>query len=125
MEHFEAFNVIAIPREKNIIVDSLDTTALRLSPLEDYEASRFTMELLYEPSVPNNISNWKVFEGDEHIIKFLTNQDNFKNLAIDDEVFQEKSTRTNPRTRQPIGKSKSHTIPKGIANLESIFDLKE
>jgi hypothetical protein len=83
------------------------------------------VELLYKPSVPNNISNWKVFEGDEQIINFLTNQDNFKDLAIDDEVFQEKSTETDPRTGQPIDKSKSHTIPKGIANLENLFDLKE
>ena len=70
------------------------TTASRLSPLEDYEASRFTVEFIYRPSVPKNISNWKVFEGDEEIINFLTNQDNFRGLAIDDEVFQEQSTET-------------------------------
>jgi hypothetical protein len=78
IEHFEAFNITAIPRENNILADSLDTSSSRLSPLEDYDASRFTMELIYKPSVPNKISNWKVFEGDEQIIKFLTNQDNFK-----------------------------------------------
>jgi ribonuclease HI len=39
IEHFEAFNITMIPREKNILVDSLATTASRLSPLEDYEAS--------------------------------------------------------------------------------------
>jgi hypothetical protein len=71
------------------------------------------VELLYKPSVPNNISNWKVFEGDEQIIKFLTNQDNFKDLAIDDEVFQEQSIDPDPRTGQPADKSKSHTILKG------------
>jgi len=63
------------------------TIASTLSPLEDYESSRFTVELLHKPFVPNNISNWKVFEGYEHIINFLTNQDSFKYLAIDDEVF--------------------------------------
>jgi hypothetical protein len=88
IQHFEAFNITTIPRMKKIIADSLATTASRLSPLEDYEASWFTVELLYKPSVPNNISNWKVFEGDEQIINFLTNQDNFKDLSIDDEVFQ-------------------------------------
>jgi len=87
IDHVEAFNITIIPRAKNILVDSLATTASRLSPLEDYETSHFTMELLYKPSVPNNISNWKVFEGDEHIINFLTKQDNFKDLAIDDKVF--------------------------------------
>jgi hypothetical protein len=91
IEHFEAFNTTTIPRIKNILADSLATTASRLSALEYYEASWFTVELLYKPSVPNNISNWKVFEGDEQIIKFLTNQDNFKDLAIDDELFQKNS----------------------------------
>jgi ribonuclease HI len=46
MDHFESFNITAIPITKNVIVDSLATTASRLSPLEDYEASRFTVELL-------------------------------------------------------------------------------
>jgi hypothetical protein len=125
IEHFEAFNITAIPRVNNILVDSLATATSRVSPLEDYEASQFTVEYLYKPLVPSNISNWKVFEGDEQIIKFLTNQDNFKDLAIDDEVFQEQSMETNLHTGQPMEKSKSHTIPKGIANLENVFYLKE
>jgi hypothetical protein len=83
------------------------------------------VEFLYKPSVPNNISNWKVFEGDEQIIKFLTNQYNFKDLDIDNEVFQEQSMETNLHKDRPTDKSKSHTIPKGIANLENLFDLKE
>jgi hypothetical protein len=73
--------------------------------------------------VSNNISNWKVFEGDEQILNFLTNQDNFKDLAIDDEEFQEKTTKTKPQTRQDVGNMKAHTIPKGVANLEIMFDL--
>jgi hypothetical protein len=84
-----------------------------------------TVEFLYRPSMPNNISNWKVFEGDEQIINFLTIQDNFKDLAIDDEVFQEQLMETNPHIDKSIDKSKSHMIPKRIANLENIFDLKE
>ena len=87
IEHFEAFNIIVIPKENNNHVDSLSILASRLSPLEYYEESHFTMELLYKPSMPKNISNWNVFKGDEQIIKSLTNKDNFKDLAIDDEVF--------------------------------------
>jgi len=44
-------NITTIPRTKNTIAD--------------YVASRFIVELLYKPSMLNNISNWKVFEGDE------------------------------------------------------------
>jgi hypothetical protein len=39
IEHFEAFNITAIPRTKNILLDSLTTAASKLFPLEDYEAS--------------------------------------------------------------------------------------
>jgi hypothetical protein len=85
VEHFEAFNITMTPRTTNTLADSLTTASSRLSPFEYYEASRFTMELLYKPSVPNNISNWKVFEGDEQIINFLTNQENFKDLDIDND----------------------------------------
>jgi hypothetical protein len=70
--------------------------------------------------------SWLItLEGDEQIINFLTNQDNFKYLAIDDEEFQEKSIEIDPQTGQPMDKSKDHTIPKGIANLENLFYLKQ
>jgi ribonuclease HI len=39
IECFDAFNITAIPREKNILADSLATIASRMSPLEYYEAS--------------------------------------------------------------------------------------
>jgi ribonuclease HI len=39
IERFEVFNITAIPRAKNTLSDSLATTASRVSPLEDYEAS--------------------------------------------------------------------------------------
>jgi ribonuclease HI len=46
IEHFEAFNIIVILRTKNTLVDSLATAASRLFPLEDYEASWFTVDTL-------------------------------------------------------------------------------
>jgi hypothetical protein len=47
------------------------------------------VELLYKSSVSNNIYNWNFFEREEQIVDFLTNQENFRDLAIVDEVFQE------------------------------------
>jgi hypothetical protein len=32
---------------------------------------------------------------------------------------------TDPQTEQHMDKSKAHTIPKGITNLENLFDLKD
>jgi hypothetical protein len=58
---------------------------------------------------------------------FLTNQDNFKDLAIDDEVFQEKLVEPDPHVQKPETDQsndtpRSHMIPKGVANF---FDLRE
>jgi ribonuclease HI len=39
MNNFEAFNITTVPREKNILANSLATVASRLSPLENYETS--------------------------------------------------------------------------------------
>jgi hypothetical protein len=130
IKHFEAFNATTIHRTKNTLVDSLATASSRLSPLEDYKSSRFVVELLYKPSVPNNISNWKVFEGDEEIINFLTNQEKFKDMALDDELFQEKLVETDSHeqrceTNHPCNISNFHTILKWVANLENLFDLRE
>jgi hypothetical protein len=88
------------------------------------------VELLYKLSVPNNFSNWKVFEGDEKITNFLTNQDNFKDLSIDDEVFQEKLVDPNHHVKKPkidrsTNKPRSHMILKGVTRLENIFDFTE
>jgi hypothetical protein len=88
------------------------------------------VELLYKPSVPNNIANWKVFEGYEQIIDFLTNQEIFKDLSIDNEVFQENLGETDPHEQRGEAdhsskKPKFHMIPKRVANLDNLFDLSE
>jgi hypothetical protein len=89
IDNFEVFNITVVPRMQNTLANSLATAASILSPLEYYEASIFTVEILYKSSVPNNISNCKFFEGDEQIVDFLNNQENFRDLAINDEIFQE------------------------------------
>jgi hypothetical protein len=88
------------------------------------------VELLYKPSVPNNVSNWKIFEGDEQVVYFLTNQENIKDLAIDDKVFQEILVESNLHDQtkgkyHSNNKPRFHTIPKGVSNLENLFDLRE
>jgi ribonuclease HI len=48
VDNFLAFNITMIPQSKNLLADSIATIASRLSPFEDYEASRFTIDLLYK-----------------------------------------------------------------------------
>jgi hypothetical protein len=130
IEKFLAFNITTISRSNNKLVDSFATTASRFSPLEDYEASRFVIELLYKPSVPDSIPNWRVFEGDEQIISFFTNEENFRDLAIDDEIFQEMiegqdNQKPNPMEGSKPTHPKIHTMPQGVVSLENLFNIQE
>jgi hypothetical protein len=59
----------------------------------------------------------------------LTNQDNFKYLAIDDEIFQKKLVKNDPlvKTHEAYhlnNRQRSHMIPKGVANLGNLFYLR-
>jgi len=46
IQNFQAFNITAIPQSKNILANSLAISTSILSPLEDYETSIFSIELL-------------------------------------------------------------------------------
>ena len=87
VDGFKYFNINFIPRDKNIVIDPFVTVASLLSPLEDFEISKFSIELIYWPSIPNNITNWRVFDDDQHIIHFLTSEETFQSVVIDDEVW--------------------------------------
>lgn len=83
MYQFQSFNITAVPRTKNKEAIQLATIASCLFPLEDYKANRFSIELMFWPSVPENITNWRVFEDDENIINYMTNKYTFKDSIID------------------------------------------
>ena len=53
----------------------------------------------------------RVFDDDQQIWEFLTNEENFKDAVIDDEEHQAKLQNGN-------------FIPKGVSTLEGMFDLK-
>jgi len=87
IENFYAFNTSIVLCSKNLITYSLPNVASKIIPLEDFEENRFSIELIYRPSILDNITSWKVFEGEEKILEFLTNGENFKDLSIDDDKF--------------------------------------
>ena len=84
--------------------------------------SRVSINIIYIPSIPNNITNWRVFKNANQIIDFLTKKNVFSNSIIDEDVheinfFQEES--------KYESLSSSNTIPKHVTSLEKLFDLKE
>jgi hypothetical protein len=51
-------------------------------------------------------------------------------LDISDEIFQAQLVEADPHVKKPetnqsTNKPRSHTIPKGVANLENLLDLSE
>ena len=109
--HFNAFNINSIPILQNVSVDLLATSASRLVPTNH----KYSIELIFKPPVADNITNLRVFDDDEQIINFLTNNEAFQEFVIDDEENQE--------YLQNGEVTKGNFMPKGVRTLEGMLDL--
>ena len=63
--YFLAFNIKSVPRSQNFDADLLANTASRLIPPEGLSPQTFSIELMYRPSIPDNVTNWKLFDDDQ------------------------------------------------------------
>ena len=70
--HFLDFNVSSVPRIQNASADLFANVASKLIPSQEFSPDRFSIELIFRPSIPNNITIWRVFNHDSNIIDFLT-----------------------------------------------------
>jgi hypothetical protein len=71
------------------------------------------MEVLFRPSVPDNLEYWQVFEDDDQIIKFMENNKEFTDSQITFLVDSMNLEVINLQT---------NTLPKGCVPLENLFD---
>ena len=110
---FSTFNIKYVPRSQNFDIDLLANTTSRLIPPEGLYPQTFSIELKYRPSIPDNVTSWKVFDDDRQILDFLSAQTTFEGMAID-EADHEKSL-SDP----------SNIIPKSIISLENFYDLQD
>ena len=84
LTNFHPFNISSISRVKNAAVDLSATSAARFVPMNN----RCSIELLFRPSVPDNITNLRVFDDDQQILECSLNEDTFKGAIIDDEEHE-------------------------------------
>ena len=119
MNKFEAFNIKSIPHTLNHEAEMLANAASNLCPSDDFSHDKFYVELIYRSSIPDNITNWRVFKDDEQIIIFLHSKDTFKGSIIYDEqheaLLQASASEENPEH--------CNGMPKNIVRLETLFDL--
>jgi hypothetical protein len=89
MHKFSAFNINSIPRLSNSEVDLLANVASKLLSAEGLSPNSFSIELLFRSLVPDNITNWRVFDDDQQIINFLHMEDTFQDVVIDEGTHDE------------------------------------
>lgn len=99
---------------RNAFANALANATSRMSLLRD----RVTVEILYRPSIPDNITNLLVFDDDQQTLHFMANTDTFKDAAIDKYEHEQSS-----QAGEDI--KKGHLIPKGVVSLENLYDLQE
>ena len=121
MNKFKAFNIISIPRSMNFEADMMANVASNPSPSDEFTSDNFFVELIYRLSIPKNITNWRIFDDDEHIINFLHSKDTFKGLIIDDEQHESLLQASTSEDKPEY----NNTMPKNIVRLEKLFDIQD
>lgn len=122
---FSAFNIDSISITANQEVDLLANLASRLIFAKKFEPDSFMIELLFRPSILDNITNWHVFENDKYIIESLHMEGAFNDVVINEATHQE-----NLRDFCHINKQWSldelfemvKSIPKFVVRLEHLYD---
>jgi hypothetical protein len=99
-----------------------------LLPAGGLSPNAFSIKLLFRPSIPDNITNWGVFDDDQKIINFLHMEDTFQDAIVNesthDENLQDFTVIFDPRSPEsPSELVKS--IPKFVVILEKFYDLYE
>lgn len=68
----------------NETVDALENATARMTLLRD----KFSIEILYNPSIPDNIINLRVFDDDQQMLHFMANANIFKDVMIDEDEHE-------------------------------------
>ncbi len=81
---FDEYSIVAIPRDENTQADALAIAASNFKVPTTLQL-KYEVEMLYRPSIPDNVHHWKIFKNDEKIKKFLKTVDEFASTQINTE----------------------------------------
>jgi hypothetical protein len=111
---FDAMDLISVPRDHNSLADSLAVMASTLQPSEDLMKEEGKLEIIFRPSVPDNVDHWQVFRDDKKILRFIHNVQEFSDFNVS---YKEEG-KDYVEEDNPI----KNPVPRGISALEKIFD---
>jgi hypothetical protein len=111
---FDAMDIILVPRDQNSLADSLAVAASTLQPSEDLIKGEGKLEIIFRPSVSDNVDHWKVFKDDKQILRFINNVQEFSDFNVSYKEEGKYYPEEDDSVRNPT--------PRGITSLEKIFD---
>ena len=71
------------------------------------------MEIIFKPSIPNNVDHWQVFSDDGKVINFSNNMHEFDDF----EISHKEEGCHNPENDQQI-----NSVPRKVVSYERFFD---
>ena len=113
--HFTSFNISSVPRLQNVSADLLANVASKLIHSKEFSPERFSIHLVFRPSIPDNVKNWRVFNNDADIIDFLTSEGSYEEQIIDE---HEHDLKINHKQDQ-------NPIQNYVVKMEDLYDLKD
>jgi ribonuclease HI len=78
----DALNLIAIPREQNAKADELAVATSTLQLSDNLIDENISVEVIFKPSLPDNLNHWQAFDDDKQVIKFLTHMHKLLSFLI-------------------------------------------
>jgi ribonuclease HI len=115
MEMFDALDLISIPREQNSLADKLAISTYIFQPLEEMLSDQGKMEIVFRPSILDNMDHWQVFNDDKQIIRFMNNLQEFSGFKVG---YKEEGHEYKEEEEENF----ENPTPKGLMKLEQIFD---
>lgn len=97
---FDAFNIVAIPREENHRANALAIVANTFKVPINIKL-RYEIKVRYRSSIPDNVRHWQVFEDDQQIKRFLEIVEEFNNTHMD-QTYKEEKVEEDEDAKQPI-----------------------
>lgn len=116
LENFQAYSFIVKTRDQNSIADSL-TVSASLFVILIHCSEKYEIEVHHRPAIPENITNWQVFEDDQQVKNFIELKEEFESTQVDQQNMLVES-----KENSEVLQLKSNSIPKGLIPLEKIFD---
>jgi ribonuclease HI len=115
MELFSALDLISVPREHNNLADKLAVSASTFQPSKELLSGQGKMEVIFRPSIPDNVDHWQVFNDDKQILRFMNNLQEFSGFRVG---YKEEGHEYREEEEEHF----ENPTPKGLIKLEQIFD---